>query len=207
MMEDFEELHLHDAATPTHTGGGRLDLTLTVNGNDCIQNVNGIPELLSDHWAQEYGIHLQRSTHLPNITRKREQIKTICEEKWLENMGKLSHDTSMTQVWKEVNRVRGKHTKHPRHPDPAGKASELMREYRERAAKPTREAGVAAAVRPADDTDAPIMREELLGARKTSRDTAPGVDGITHSMLNAGCNVTGDPLLHLYNMSLTGNTP
>ncbi|XP_063855997.1 mucin-2-like [Scylla paramamosain] len=39
-----------------------------------------------------------------------EQIKTIREEKWLENMSKLNHDASMTQVWRQVNRVRGKHT-------------------------------------------------------------------------------------------------
>ncbi|KAK8373421.1 hypothetical protein O3P69_015693, partial [Scylla paramamosain] len=52
----------------------------------------------------------------------------------------------------------------------------------------------------------PITKEVLLGARKTSRDTAPGVDGITYSMVNAVCNVTGEPLLHLYNMSLSQGT-
>lgn len=325
MMEDFEELQLHGAASPTHIGCGRLDLTLTVNDSDCVQNVNGIPELLSDHWAQEYDIHLPRTTHQPNImrtrwlTRKadwikfthhlntwyascvpstsvqsfaddltnaiqgvadasmprkgktkfnpnkkhlwyyddrvkflhrvsrqltntykftrtiedkrnmvewatyaREHIKaSIREEKWLRTMGRLKHDTSMTQEWRLVNRVRGKHTQPPRHPDPAGKAAELMREYHERAlddslpenikeAKdnldPTREAGVAEAARLADDTDAPITREELFRARKTSRDTAPGQDGITYSMLNAVCHVAGDPLVHLYNMSLSQGT-
>ncbi|MPC40709.1 hypothetical protein E2C01_034274 [Portunus trituberculatus] len=299
MMEDFE-------ASPTHIGGGRLDLTLTMNGSDCVQNVNGIPELLSDHWTQEYDIHLTRTTHQPNImrtmwlTRKadwmkfthhlnswyasyvppasvqsfaddltnaiqaaadapmprkgktkfnpnkkhlwyyddrvkflhrvsrqltntykftkaiedkrnmvewatyaREQIKAVREEKWLQTMGRLKHDTSMTLVWRLVNRVRGTHTQPPRHPDPAGKAAELMREYHERASDdslpenikeakdnldPTREAGVAEAARLADDTDAPITREELLRAWKTSRDTAPGQDGITYSMLNAVCH-------------------
>ncbi|KAK8398610.1 hypothetical protein O3P69_004030 [Scylla paramamosain] len=104
----------------------------------------------------------------------REQIKTIREEKWLENKSKLNHDASMTQVWRQVNRVRGKHTKPLRHPDPAGKASELMREYRERAASdslpenvkeaknnldPARKAGVAAARSPRE------IGREILGVQ------------------------------------------
>ena len=71
---------------------------------------------------------------------------------------------------------------------------------------PAREAGVSETVHQADDTDTPITREELLRARKTSRDTAPEEDGIIYSMLNAVCDVAGDSLLHLYNLSLSQGT-
>ena len=130
----------------------------------------------------------------------------------------MNHATNISEVWKRVNRIRGKHVLPPAHPDPAGKASAVMREYKQRSATaslppdmkdiketmdPVRQATVDAAVLQADDTDQPITRDELLRAQKTSGDTAPGDDGITYSMLNVVCHVEGDPLLRLFNMSLT----
>ncbi|KAG0717925.1 RNA-directed DNA polymerase from mobile element jockey [Chionoecetes opilio] len=151
----------------------------------------------------------------------RDQIALIREEKWLQFTGRLTHATNMTQVWRHVNRIRGKHSKPPAHPDPARKASELMRDYHERSANtnlppnikvaktnldPARLAAVTAATLLSDNTDEPITREEMLRAQKTSGDTAPGEDGITYSMLNAVCNVAGDPLLQLFNMSFSQGT-
>ena len=151
------------------------------------------------------------------VTYARKQINTIREEKWLKHMERLSHTSSMTQVWKHINRVRGKHSRPPAHPHPERKAEELIREYHERstsvglpeqlrvrkaALDPARLAAITTATSLLHDTDHPITKEELLRARRTSKDTAPGEDGITYSMLNNVCNVAGDPLLHLFNMSL-----
>ena len=105
----------------------------------------------------------------------------------------------------------------PAHPNPAGKTEELITEYRDRSATVylprqlrnnkdmldlTRLANVTAAVHLNDDTDHRITREEFLRARKSSKDTAPGEDDITYSILNHVCDVLGDPLPHLFNMSL-----
>ena len=139
-------------------------------------------------------------------TYTREQINIIREEKWLQYTGRFNHTTSMTQVWKTVNHIRGRHTHPPVNPDPAMKAHQLMRNYHERAATdslpvrlqerkaeldPARLDDVTAATLLPDDTDHPITRKEQFAARKESRDTVPGEDGITYSMLNAVCLVKG----------------
>ena len=67
---------------------------------------------------------------------------------------------------------------------------------------PARLANVTVAIHLTDDIDHQITREELLRAQKSSKDTAPGEDGITYSMLNQVCDVIGDPLLLLFKMSL-----
>ena len=148
----------------------------------------------------------------------REQMDLVREEKYLQFTGQLNQTSSMTQVWDKIKRIRGHQTRSPAHPDPTGKAEELMRDYHERsstdtlperlrdkkdAMDPARLASIMTATQQHDDTDQPITREELLAARKSSSDTAPGDDGITYSMLAAVCQVEGDPLLKLYNMSLT----
>lgn len=319
VLEEFPALILHGTPQPTHIAGGRLDLTLTAHGSGQPLPVRLVPELLSDHWAQEstlrvtaqeqaappprkrwatskanwqlFTAHLDAwyaayrvpdsvqlfnddltaaiqaaadasmpthagRKHNPNkkhlwfyddrvqlltrMTRRltktfratrqeedrtnlrewaayaRQQVKLIREEKWLHYMGQLNNNTNLTRVWQQINTVRGKHTRPAAHPDPAGRAEQLMQEYHDRAATtnlperlrerkaamdPVRQATVSAATLLADDTDAEITREEMLRARKASKDTAPGDDGLTYTMLNNVCHVAGDPLLRLFNMS------
>ena len=321
VLREFPEVMLLGPPHPTHIAGGRLDLTFLVNGGGQQVEVHSIPELLSDHWAQEYSISVTRlgndeassprrkwatqkadwrvftalmnswyrvyqvpqsvhafaddltaaiqvaaNTSMPLMGKKkynpnkpylwyydervkfytrvsrrltklylatrsevdktnlqewttyaREQLNVIREEKWLKSMENLGRATSMTQVWRKINSIRGKYKRPPAHPNPAGKAEELMREYHERSSTnglpqqlqetkhrldPARLHTVITATSLPDDTDRPITRDELLRARRMSSDTAPGKDGITYSMLNAVCSVEGDPLLRLFNMSL-----
>lgn len=54
-----------------------------------------------------------------------------------------------------------------------------------------------------DYTDHPIAMESCSGrGHRVERDTAPSEDGIMYSILNDVCNVEGNSLLQLYNMSL-----
>lgn len=158
-----------------------------------------------------------RTTLLEWLPYAREQMNLIREEKYLQFTSQLNHTSSMTQVWDRIKRIRGQHSRPSAHPDPAGKAEELMRDYHERSSSdslpdqlrekkdamdPARLTSIMTATEQQDDTDQRITREELLAARKPSSDTAPGDDGITYSMLDAVCQVEGDPLLQLFNMSL-----
>ena len=131
-----------------------------------------------------------RTNMIEWVAYAREQINIIREEKWLKHLEHLSHTSSMTQVWKQVNRVRGKHTRAPAHPDPTRKAEEderssstgLPEQLRARKdmLDPARQATVTAATSQPDDTDHPITRDELLlRAQRTSKHTAPGQDEIT----------------------------
>ncbi|KAK8383678.1 hypothetical protein O3P69_015848 [Scylla paramamosain] len=147
----------------------------------------------------------------------REQINIIREERWLWHVGHLTHTTNMTQMWQHVNRVRGKHTHPPAYPNSAGKAGQLITDYRDRSASvrlteqlrcrkaelhPTRWVTITAETLLHDDTDHEILRDELLRAWKTSKDTVPGDNDITYSMLSHVCNMVGDPLLCLFSRSL-----
>ncbi|MPC91345.1 hypothetical protein E2C01_086373 [Portunus trituberculatus] len=158
-----------------------------------------------------------RTTLLEWLPYAREQMTLIREGRYLQFTGQLNHTSSMTQVWDKIKHIRGHQTRPPANPDPAGKAEELMSDYHERSSSdylpdqlrdkkdamdPARLASITTATQQQDDTDQRITREELLAARKTSSDTAPGDDGITYSMLNAVSRVEGDPVLQLFNMSL-----
>ncbi|KAK8383860.1 hypothetical protein O3P69_015954 [Scylla paramamosain] len=122
----------------------------------------------------------------------REQINIIREERWLWHVGHLTHTTNMTQMWQHVNRVRDQ------------QVSGLTEQLRCRKAElhPTRWVTITAETLLHDDTDHEILRDELLRAWKTSKDTVPGDNDITYSMLSHVCNMVGDPLLCLFSRSL-----
>ena len=133
-----------------------------------------------------------------------QELEEIRNRKWLEWCEQINAHTNISSLWAHLNRARGrKHTPLPNHPDPAGEAQALMRHFKQRRntcnlprkainamkrLKPGRERLIQRACSSPDESmDQPFTMAELQAVLKTGRDTAPGADKITHSMVyNAG---------------------
>ncbi|XP_063866943.1 uncharacterized protein LOC135104011 [Scylla paramamosain] len=104
-------------------------------------------------------------------------------------------------------------------PDPAGRARELVLQWKEASSFsglpaehqealnrqiPQRMELIRHSVSLPDDTCVPITHDELFSAVKLGKSTAPGKDGITYDILSAFLEVKVDnPVLDLFNLSLT----
>ncbi len=71
MLEGLPVVMLHSKPCPTHIAGGSLDLTITVNGDSQDVQVTPVPELLSDHWAQESLLHISKQSGTTPTTKQR----------------------------------------------------------------------------------------------------------------------------------------
>ncbi|XP_045112511.1 uncharacterized protein LOC123505358 [Portunus trituberculatus] len=232
VLEDFAAAAvLHGEPRPTHIAGGRLDLIIMVNGDGQNMDVEGVPELLNykvPESTQQFASDLTRAIqdaadasmptrgmkkYNPNkkycwyyndrvnlLTRMTRQLTKVYQST------KNEDDKANLQEWniyarEQLNKIREEKW--------LTSMATLSRSTSMTAAwKKINNVGVTTATHLPDDTDHQVTREELLRARKPSKDTAPREDGITYSMLNHVCDVAGDPLLRLFNMSLThGEVP
>lgn len=131
-------------------------------------------------------------------------------------MERIGSGSNTHDIWKEVNKVRGKRPQGVAHPQPERQANELAEAWAQAASVASlppevrqaldswegerREAILRALNTPAV-TGVDITRDELLRAIKRGKSTAPGEDGITYEVLNALATIDDGPLLHLFNMS------
>ena len=128
------------------------------------------------------------------------KLKEIKNNKLLEWAENLSNHTSLGQIWKELKWASGKtYTKIPNHPNPKEQADVLMTKYATRSKTeqlPIRTIAkqhhlntkrwerIEAACNTPDVTDEPIKLHEVKATRHKGKDTAPGADKITYSMLD-----------------------
>ena len=121
------------------------------------------------------------------------------EARWLEWCESFDSHTSLRTLWSCLRTASGRGPRRPAaHPDPEARAEELVSSYAERASserlplevrqrqlqlRPERLRRIANAVNTEDVTDCPFTQSELTRAKRRSRDTAPGEDGITYTML------------------------
>ncbi|KAG7165529.1 RNA-directed DNA polymerase from mobile element jockey-like 15 [Homarus americanus] len=144
------------------------------------------------------GVKLLRAAvqHARQITQK------IREDKWLEWCATFNAHTSLSELWRKLRIATGKLPRAPAHPQPLQEANRLAEHFAERSSSAQlppeirlhlqqvqleRVIVVRHAIEQADTTDCLFTIEEIRRARKTSKDTAPGSDGITYSLLsNAG---------------------
>ena len=128
-----------------------------------------------------------------------EEIKTIKYQKWLDWCGELNQHTSLGTLWSQLKRATGKKThKQPTHPNPTQEADRLANSFASRAAStnlPTntllkqqqlsdqREQQIEAACNRPDITDIPFTSMEFQAVTHKGKDTAPGADRITYSMI------------------------
>ncbi|KAG7165507.1 RNA-directed DNA polymerase from mobile element jockey-like 37, partial [Homarus americanus] len=144
------------------------------------------------------GVKLLRAAvqHARQITQK------IREDKWLEWCATFNAHTSLSELWRKLRIATGKLPRSPAHPQPLQEANRLAEHFAERSSSAQlppeirlhlqqvqmdREVVVRHAIKQADTTDCLFTIDEIRRARKTSKDIAPGSDGITYSLLsNAG---------------------
>ncbi|XP_068205410.1 uncharacterized protein [Palaemon carinicauda] len=149
--------------------------------------------------------------NLISVARHSTQVATeVKKEKWLDWCSEVNAFTPVRKIWTWFNKVSGKRsTVRVSHPDPPAEAHRLAQEFanrsksdnlslqarqRQRVLYPIRMTMVTAACNISDDTDALYTMDELNVALSKPKDTAPGADNISYSMLKH----MGDPAKQEY---------
>ena len=151
-----------------------------------------------------------------------QKLEVIRTEKWLEWCTRLSQHSSLAEIWKWLKRITGKKkVTVATHPQPQQEAERLAQSFAQRTSStnlppetrarqeqldPNRWETINAACLQQDETDRPYTQQELQAVKKVSRDTAPGADRITYTMIyNMG--TVGDRIfLQLLNKTHTEHT-
>ncbi|XP_068238287.1 uncharacterized protein [Palaemon carinicauda] len=167
------------------------------------KRVNRVRKLFRRHRTDElYRTLLQVTEHAVAVSTE------VKQQKWLEWCSGLNGFTSLRRIWSFFNKVVGKNrTNKTAHPDPPAEANRIAQGFADRAKSinlplptrrrqeellPIRSTMINAACDMADNTDTPFTKEELERAFAKTKNTAPGIDGITYSMLrNMGAPAQG----------------
>ena len=141
-----------------------------------------------------------------------QRLTNIRTEKWMEWCAKIAQHSSLTQLWNFLKLVSGKYCKTQAvHPHPKEEAERLANKFAERTKTtnlppdtqeilerlaPMRINAIEQACQRTDSTDIPYTIEELRSTYKKGKDTAPGADRITYTMVSclgqAGENIVLD---------------
>ena len=150
------------------------------------------------------------------------EIQKIRTAKWLEWCAQLNQYTSLREIWHWLGRATGKHkSKQPTHPNPTAEAETLARHFANRSAtqqlpqetqntqtllNPTRWQAINQACQEPDSTDLPYSTMELHAVHHKGRDTAPGADRITYTMISQMGQAGEKAFLHLLNTTHAQHT-
>ncbi|XP_068243803.1 uncharacterized protein [Palaemon carinicauda] len=146
----------------------------------------------------------------------------VKREKWLQWCSKISQQTSLKAIWAWFNKVSGskRHQTKPTHPQPHQEAMNIAQtlanrskstnlcpatQARQEQLRPRRNDLVRAACNEPSCTDALYTSAELEAALAKCRDTAPGADGITYSMLKHLGEPAKNSYLHIINLTHAQN--
>ena len=148
----------------------------------------------------------------------------VRQEYWDDFLQALNAHTPSSQVWKFINRVTksGSQYNPPLHHNPLEYANSLIRKWSDQSqtsflpnhtqarllsARTSRLGRISEArATPSPCDDYLITEEELRLALTRGKATAPGDDGITYATLRLLSQIPGNPLLTLFNMSLSEGT-
>lgn len=143
--------------------------------------------------------------------------KEVRSEYWKKFANRIGHCKNVGEIWKEVNKVRGKKINSVAHPEPDKQADHLMDKWAHAASSDSLPHDVREAVQgwenirknfilnslnTDDISGVDITKDELLRSIKIGKSTAPGEDGITYEVLNCLASIENSPILKLFNMSL-----
>ena len=128
-----------------------------------------------------------------------ERLSNIRMEKWMEWCTSISQHSTLAQIWKFLKMVSGKYNKtQTTHPHPEEEAERLATKFADRTKTtnlpqetqqlqeqlaPMRNNAIEQACQQADTTDTPYTIHELKQTYKKGKDTAPGADKITYTMI------------------------
>ena len=140
-------------------------------------------------------------------------------QNWGEFLKDINAQTSSGEMWQKINRITRGKSSTPIHHCPADIAAELLQTWSSQSKVSSlpveiqthlqntdinRRFNIEIACSEIGATDRlPITSEELRIALVKGKATSPGDDGITYSVLRLIAQVPGNPLLRLYNMSLS----
>ena len=136
-------------------------------------------------------------TIVNNDTQQR--LTEIRTEKWMEWCTTISQQTNLAKIWHFLKMISGKH-KQPQatHPHPREEAERLANKFADRTKTtnlsqdtqqmqeqlaPMRNNAIEQACQQVDITDIPYSLHELRQTYKRGKDTAPGADKITYTMI------------------------
>ena len=152
----------------------------------------------------------------------REYKDSIRNKHWEQFLQGINAHTSPGEIWRKIRKLTGKNTSHPLHHSPKDYANSLLKQYTETSkfsslpqniqhyfneTKLDRQFKIEIACSELDETDRyPVTEQELNTALSKGKSTSPGDDGITYDTLRLLARVKGNPLLTLYQMSLTAST-
>ena len=147
------------------------------------------------------------------------ELNTIKHEKWMEWCESINSHTNLPSLWAHLNTARGKSKSNSGClPDPIREAEKIMLQFKNRRnstnlprktinklqeLRPRRLTQVNESCAAPAVTDAPFTPAELAAVLKAGRDTAPGKDRVTHSMVKNAGPEGHEALLELYNHSLS----
>ena len=154
------------------------------------------------------------------------QYENVCTQvkyfSWYRWATETNECTTSAQIWSKIRRCMGVPPREPTHRDPKGRANELCTTFAARCSSnnlsqatqaqlrrllPERQALIQEAIQEDADTDRDISLEELEQSLK-SKDTSPGEDGVTYSMIFEMPRRAKLLLLKIFNRSLrTGRIP
>ena len=131
----------------------------------------------------------------------REVAKEEKEAKWLEWCEGFDHHTSLKELWSCLRRATGgKPSRSPAHPNAKEEAERLVQAFVDRAnckqlpqdiqrrqkqLLPPRKEQISRASQQEDESDHLFTLAELMRAEKRGKDTVPGEDGATYTMLRS----------------------
>lgn len=142
--------------------------------------------------------------------------KCVLTESWHQFTSSINRQTSVSSMWRLINRVVKRKPASTLHHSPGQYAQDLIngwsRQSRARnLPQHIREALSSnedlrtlrlmnALLKPDEEDDRPITESEIRRALTKGKASAPGDDGITYSVLRLLQEVSGNPLLRLYNV-------
>ena len=155
--------------------------------------INRVHKIFRRNPTEENYEHLKEvATHVSTET------DAIRHDKWLEWCTSLNEHISIGNLWHDLRRIAGKRTATGRHQEPLEEANRLAGVFSGRTSTENlppatmrmqerfdegRWERLEAACYLPDDTDCPFTIEELRRCKHKGKDTAPGADGISYSMI------------------------
>ena len=128
-----------------------------------------------------------------------QRLTEIRTEKWMEWCSTISQHTNLSKIWKFLKIVAGKYKKSQAvHPHPEEEADRLANKFADRTKTinlsqetqvtqeqlaPMRNNAIEQACQQVDETDTPYTMHELRQTYKKGKDTSPGADRITYTMI------------------------
>ena len=146
----------------------------------------------------------------------KEMCKYVQERSWRQWVEECNFDISTTELWRRLRICTGVSQRPPTHPNPADKAEQLCQQFVMRSdplnlnaatqnildtLHPQREAMIHQAINSNCVTDQPFNISELEHALHRKKDTAPGEDECTYSMIRQSPMIFKLQFLKLCNQS------